>query len=138
MDTARGIHRPGQEVRQHAWRLSAGIGAGVEISGEPGTRIDPPQRQGLQDGEQRRGELRAPQATRAVVILTPDDRRADRLLVIVHRHLGVRDKDRQPRPMAKQAGEHPLAPDAGELRQRGVVLRQQPFGLGVQVRQRGL
>ena len=69
------------------------------------SRIDAPQPQGLQDGEQRGCQLRAPDAARAVIVLAPVDGAADGVLrqVVVQRHLRVIHEHGESLPVIEQA-----------------------------------
>jgi hypothetical protein len=85
------------------------------------TGVDAPQHQGLQDGEQRGGELCTPDAAQSVVILAPGDRRADAVLtaLVVYRNFGMVDEYPEPGPVLEQTGEHLVLLRACTLGQTG-------------------
>ena len=68
------------------------------------TGVDAPQYQGLQDGKEHGGQLRAPEASRSVVVFASVDRAANGIFreVIVQRYLWVIHKQGQAWPMIEQ------------------------------------
>ena len=99
---------PGQEPLVVLRHPTAGACTGAQILGQPGTRVDLPPFQRMEQAEQRRAQLSAPPRPRAVVVLAPHHRAAQRALglVVVHRQVGVLHEPRQPLPVVAQALQH--------------------------------
>ena len=99
---------PGQEpleVRRHP---TAGVRTGPQILGQPSARVDPPPFERVEQAEQRGAQFAAPLRPRAVVVLAPHHRAAQRTLglIVVHRQVGVLDEQRQAIPVVAQATQH--------------------------------
>ena len=81
------------------------ISTGLEIAPQPAARVNAPKDQGLKYREEHGGELGTPNASRAIVVFSPVNRRPDGVLaqVVIHGGLRMLDKHREPRPMREQA-----------------------------------
>ena len=65
-------HLPGQERAEVCRALAAMVGTGLQKHPQPMMGIEPPKHDRLQHTKHHRGEMRAPHAARAIIVLAPD------------------------------------------------------------------